>query len=190
VPSNAFTGHLLQLLADADHLDDAHGQLPAGIPGRPNRRAAICRAIVIVCVSAWEAYVEELVRECLTVLRPPVPPLGVWPALNAAVRAQIGRFNTPSADNVRMLISDVIGLQNVQHHWTWRNNTSAQAVTRLGVAMELRHQIAHGVNPRPGVSHFYASQLPDFFRRLGRATDRAVRQELVAVHGIANPWPP
>jgi hypothetical protein len=56
-----------------------------------------------------------------------------------------------------MLISDVIGLQNIQHHWAWQNNTSAQAVSRLGVAMDLRHQIAHGVNPRPVVSHFYAS---------------------------------
>ncbi len=85
-------------------------------------------------------------------LRPPAPPLGVWPALNATVRGQIGRFNTPNVDNVRTLLSDVIGLPNIQLHWTWQNNTSAQAVARLGLAMDLRHQIAHGVNPRPVVS--------------------------------------
>jgi hypothetical protein len=93
-------------------------------------------------------------------------------------------------ENVRLLISDVIGLQNIQHHWTWQHSTSAQEVARLAVAMDLRHQIAHGVNPRPFVSYFYASQLPRFFRRLGRTTDVAVRNELVAVHGIPNPWPP
>ncbi len=96
MPSNAFRSHLIQLLADADHLDDAHGQLPIGFPGRQARQAALNRAVVVICLSAWEAYIEELVRECLTVLRPPAPPLGLWPALNASVRGQLGRFNTPN----------------------------------------------------------------------------------------------
>src|SRR5262249_15338107 len=39
-------------------------------------------------------------------------------------------------------------------------------------------------------STFYSSQLPDFFRRFGRCTDRAVRDHLVNVVGIANHGPP
>jgi hypothetical protein len=190
VASNAFTGHLLPLLHDADHLDDASSQLPAGVPGRPLRVAALNRAIVVSCASAWEAYIEELVRESLTVLRPAVPPLGLWPAFNATVRGQLGRFNTPNTENIRMLVSDALGLQDIQTSWVWQNCTSAQAVQRLADAMALRHQIAHGVNPRPIVATFYSSQLPDFFRRLGRCTDRAVRAHFANVHGIANPWPP
>jgi hypothetical protein len=190
VPSNAFTNHLTQLLADANHLDDAHTQLPPGIPGRVARQAALNRAVVITCVSAWEAYIEEVVRECLGLLRPAAPPLGLWPALNASVRAQLGRFNTPNADNVRMLISDVIGLPDIRTAWAWQNCTSAQAVQRLTVAMDQRHQIAHGANPRPVIAHFYSSQLPDFFRRLGRCTDAGIRLHLVNVLGIASPWPP
>jgi hypothetical protein len=190
VASNAFTVHLLPLLRDADHLYDAAGQLPAGIPGRPLRVAALNRAVVVTCASAWEAYIEELVREALDVLRPPGPSLGLWPALNAAVRGQLGRFNTPNTENVRMLISDAIGLQDIQRSWAWQNCTSAQAVQRLAEAMTLRHQIAHGVNPRPIVATFYSSQLPDFFRRLGRCSDRAVRDHLVNVRGITSPWPP
>jgi hypothetical protein len=190
LPSNAFTDHLLRLLADADHLEDVHGQLRVGLPGRPARRAALSRAIVVMCLSAWEAYVEELTRESLQLLRPLGPALGVWPALNASVRAQLGRFNTPSADNVRMLISDSIGLQNIQTSWTWQNCSSVQAVQRLAEALDLRHRIAHGANPRPVVDHFYASQLADFFRRLGRCTDTATRNHLVNALGVANPWPP
>jgi hypothetical protein len=93
-------------------------------------------------------------------------------------------------DNIRMLISDAIGLQNIQTNWAWQNCTSARAEQRLAEAMTLRHQIAHGVNPRPIVSTFYASQLPDFFRRLARCTDRAVRDYFVNVLGITTPWPP
>ena len=188
--SFAFTNHLLSLLRDSEHLYDAACQLPSGIPGRPLRIAALNRAVVVTSVSAWEAYVEELVRESLNSLRPAVPPLGLWPALNASVRSQLGRFNTPNTENIRMLISDAIGLQDVQLYWTWRNCTSVQAVQRLAVAMTLRHQFAHGVNLRPVVATFYSSQLPDFFRRLGRCTDRAVRDHLVNVLGVANPWPP
>jgi hypothetical protein len=148
------------------------------------------RAVVVVCTSAWEAYIEELVRESLHVLRPPVPPLGLWPALNATVRGQLGRFNTPNTENIRRLLSDALGVQEVQTTWAWQNCTSAQAVQRLADAMALRHQIAHGVNPRPVVATFYSNRLPDFFRRLGRCTDRAIRNHFVNVLGIANPWPP
>src|SRR5262249_8155875 len=86
--------------------------------------------------------------------------------------------------------SDAIGLPDIQTSWAWQNCTSAQAVQRLADAMTLRHQIAHGVNPRPVVATFYSSQLPVFFRRLGRCTDRAVRDHFANVLGIANPWPP
>ena len=187
--SNAYTRHLLHLLGDADHLCDASTQLPVGVPGRPLRVAALNRAVVVVCVSAWESYIEELVRESLNVLRPAAPSLGLWPALNATVRGQLGRFNTLNTDNIRLLISDALGLQDVQTAWAWQNCTSDQAMQRLADAMSLRHQIAHGVNPRPVVATLYANQLPAFFRRLGHCTDRAVRDHFVNILGIANPWP-
>jgi hypothetical protein len=77
VASNAFTGHLVPLLRDADHLCVASGQLPGGIPARALRIAALSRAIVVTCVSAWEAYIEEVVRESLDALRPAAPPMAV-----------------------------------------------------------------------------------------------------------------
>ena len=187
--SFAWTDHLLPLLLDAEALIVAADQLPLAIPGRLQRVIAINRAIVVTAVSAWEAYVEELVRESLQAIRPPSPPLGLWPALNATIRGQLGRFNNPNTENVRLLIADALGLANLPTHWTWQNCTAAQATQRLRAAMELRHQIAHGVNPRPLVATAYASQIPDFMRRLGRATDRAVRDHLVTVLGIGAPWP-
>src|SRR5262249_15638366 len=109
LPSAAFTDHLLRLLEDVERLREIHARLPGGVPGRPGRRAALNRATVVLALPACEGHVEELVRLPLDLLRPPAPPLGVWSALNASVRAQLGRFNTPNPDNVRMLISDAIG---------------------------------------------------------------------------------
>jgi hypothetical protein len=190
LPSNAFAVHLRELLLDADELDDAHNQLRTGSPGRQYGLASLNRAAVVMSVSAWESYVEELMRESVRVLQPPGPPLGVWPALNAYVTSQLGNFNTPNPVNVERLIRNCLGLADIQLHWTWQNCTSPQAIQRLMEAMTFRHQIAHGVNPRPTIHNHYSSRLPDFFRRLARSTDNAVRLHLVAVHGVAVPWPP
>ena len=187
--SSALNNHLVPLLFDSDQIIEATSQLPSLIAGRAQRVAALNRAVVVTAVSAWEAYVEELVRESLVALRPAAPPLGLWPALNATVRGQLGRFNNPNVENVRLLLSDALGLADIQVSWAWQNCTTPQAVQRLTAAMKLRHEIAHGVNPRPVVSTFYASRLPHFFDRLGRCTDRAVRDHLVAVLGITHPWP-
>ena len=191
MPSNAFSVHLEQLLRDAEELDDAHTDLSTGNPGRQYGLASLNRSIVVVSVSAWESYIEELMREAVLALRPPGPPFGQpWPALNAYVAGLLGRFHTPNAHNVEQLIRNSLGLANVHIQWAWQNRTSAQAVQRLDEAMTFRHQIAHGVNPRPNIHNQYSSQLPSLFRRLARCTDFAVRSHLVNVHGHAAPWPP
>jgi hypothetical protein len=190
LPSQAFTDHLEQLLADAEELEQAHADLRTGKPGRQYGLAALNRAEVVVCVSAWEAYVEQLVRESLQVLHPPSPPHGVWQALHAFVEIQLARFHTPNRDNVRALLQQALGLPDIPLAWAWRNCTATQAMDQLAKVMRVRHEIAHGVNPRPILHHDYASWLPGFFRRLARCTDDAVRQHLIHAHGIAHPWPP
>ncbi len=189
MPSNALTGHLIPLLDDALDLDNAHSQLRTGRPGRPFRLAALNRSAVVMCLSAWEAYIDELVREALQALLPAGPSLGVWPIHNAWIRGQLGRFNTPSAENVRSILSDALGLPDIRPSWTWPPCTAAQAEQRLAHALRLRHEVAHGVHPRPAVVNQYSRQLPEFFRRLGRCTDAAVRNHLVGTHGVAHPWP-
>lgn len=187
--SNAFSIYLRQLLLDADDLDDAHTQVRTGNPGRQYGLAALNRAAVIMSVSAWESYIEELMRESVQALHPAAPPLGAWPALNAYVTNQLGRFHTPSPANVERLIRECIGLTSIQNAWTWQNCTSAQAIQRLTDVMTYRHQIAHGVNPRPIIHNHYSSRLPEFFRRLARCTDDAVRNHLISAYGVAAPWP-
>jgi hypothetical protein len=190
VASNAFDGHLEALLRDAAQLRTTARDLSAGLPGRLLRVNALNRAVVVICVSAWEAYIEELVRESLNVLRPSAPPLGVWSTHYASMQGQLGRFHNPNRENVRQLISDALGLFDIQTNWAWQNCTAAKAEERLKEAITLRNKIAHGVNPRPAVSSDYSRDLPAFFRRLGSCTDRAVHNHFTNVLGIANPWPP
>jgi hypothetical protein len=189
LPSNALSVHLDQLLGDASELDTIHSQLRTGLPGRQYGLASLNRAAVVISVSAWESCVEELVRESLQTLHLAAPHLAGWPALNAFILGEVGRFNTPNAQNVANLINRCLGLPDVRASWGWPNCTSAQAVEHLNRALGLRHQIAHGVNPRPVIHNHYSNWLPGFIRRLARCTDDAVRDHLVATHAVASPWP-
>lgn len=190
MPSNAYASHLEPLLLDADELLQAHRELRTGAPGRQYGLASLNRAVVVACISAWEAYIEELVRESLAAVRPPGITDPVWSLLRAPTLRTVQRFNTPNENEVRKLLTESIGVPDVTTSWAWRNSTVARARERLREAMNYRHQVAHGVNPRPVIHNSYSSELPNFFRRLGNCTDDAVRAYLVTTLGIANPWPP
>ena len=190
MPSNAFSVHLQQLLTDAEELNDAHARLRTGEPGRQYGLGSLNRATIVMSISAWESYIEELMRESLQALRPAAPPLGLWPALSASVLGLLGRFNTPNSANVAELIRNCLGLPDIRMSWGWQNCTPEQAVLRLDQALRYRHEIAHGVNPRPNILNPYSSQLSDFVRRLARCTDDAVRRYLIDMQGVASPWSP
>lgn len=189
MPSNALIITLAQMLGDAESLDDTHNRLSA-LAAPQNELDAITRAVVVACLSAWEAFVEALIVEAVDAMHPSAGPLGSWPSHKAIVLGETKRFNTPNPENVKALISLTLGLPDVTQGWSWQNHTVAMAIQDLTNAMRLRNQIAHGVNPRPAVLHPYSSQLPDFFRRLGHAADQTVRAHLVNILAVPAPWPP
>ena len=117
MPSNSFSVHLQQLLLDAEELEESHNQLRTGSRGRQYGLASLNRAAVVMSVSAWESYVEELTRESVLTLRPLAPDLGPWPALNAYVMGLLGRFNNPSPPKENQLFRDCFGLENVSNSW-------------------------------------------------------------------------
>jgi len=189
MPSKAFDNTLHAVLSDAQELVDAHASLKTGQPGRQWGLGALNRVAVAMCVAAWEAYVEELVRECLEALRPPAGgPLGVWPALNASVRSDLGRFNTPNSQNVRTLFSDGLGLTNITAAWTWTNASPESNARKLDAILKTRHLVAHGASPRPTVHNKEVQWIIFFVRRLAQCTDNAALEHLTVTLGI-NPGP-
>lgn len=189
MPSQAHTNHLDVLLADATELDTAHTRLRTGQRGRQWGLGAINRAVVVLCVSAWEAYLEEVVKESIESMRPAGHPMGSWPAMKATALSEIGRFNNPNVENTTKLFASSLGIADVTAIWGWRNCSRATAREYLNDALRHRHHIAHGVNPRPTIHNNYSGWLPSFFRNLGRCTDAAVREHLVTqLHISPAPW--
>lgn len=191
MPSKAFTHHLLALLEDADELLNAQQNLLAGTRRRRQwGKGALNRAVVVMCVSAWEGYVEQVVIEAMDTMRPAAgAPLSMWAVLNASARNLVGRFHTPDVDNVKKLINDALGLADITSFWSWRGCSVARARKQLSDALKLRHQIAHGVRPRPVILSRDAIGLLGFFRRIGIRSDAGIRDHLVNTLGITNPWP-
>lgn len=186
--SHAYTNYLEVLLADAIELNAAHTRLRTGQPGRQWGLGAVNRPVVVLCVSAWEAYLEELIKEAIETMRPSGPALGIWPALKAQTLSDAGRFNNPNVENAMKLFATILGLTDVTLAWSWRNSNRDSARGYLNEALSHRHQIAHGVSPRPTIHNDYARWLPAFFRNLGNCTDNAVRDHLVNSLGILAPW--
>lgn len=183
--SQALQTKLEAVLADAEELVKAHRRLRTGRAGRQYGLGALNRAVVVMCAAAWEAYVEDVAIEALDALRPGGPPLGTWPALRASVLSQIGRFHTPSSDNVRKLLAESFGLADVTAMWCWQGCTARTAVTTLDDFLKTRHETAHGSSPRPLVHNRYSTWLPGFVRRLAAKTDAALAAHLSAVLGTA-----
>lgn len=190
MPSKAFDDHLSAVLEDAGELLAAHTSLKTGERGRQHGLAALNRAAIVMCVSAWQAYVEEVVFESLEALRPAAgTPAGTWPVLNASGRTLVGRFNTPNSDQVLQLFVNSIGMPNVTANWSWKNCSPARASANLNAILTARHQSVHGTRPRPVVHAKWANWAVGFVQRLGRCTDDAVLAFLVETHGIAPaPW--
>lgn len=191
MPSKAFSHHLLALLEDADDLLETQQKLLAGTEGWKRwAKGPLNRAVVVTCVSAWEGYVEQVVVEAVDAIHPAAgAPLGMWPVVSASAKNLVGRFHTPNVDNVKKLINDALGLADITSFWSWRGCPVARARKQLSDALKLRHQIAHGVHPRPVIPSRVAISLLGFFRRLGSRTDSGIRDHLMHTFGIVSPWP-
>jgi hypothetical protein len=92
-------------------------------------------------------------------------------------------------EHTRELIRDCIGIDDITQYWRWKGTLPDNARQRLEKAIRLRQEIAHGTTPRPIVhNQQYARRLPDFFRRLGRATDVGITTYLNNDFGIHTGW--
>ena len=98
-------------------------------------------------VAAWEAYLEQLVREFFQVTADPLNPH--YNAIHTLLRdhstGALDRFNTPNADNARNLLIAYTAFDPYPV-WIWpaRNFNGVQVRDRLGEILKVRHSFAHG----------------------------------------------
>lgn len=116
--------------------------------GRRYRETTLNRAMVVLTVAAWQAYVQDLTRAILDTIQPPAgDPANVqFQLIRAATLTALGRFNTPDARNTCNLLANV-GFDPLPH-WSWKRGrwalTIDDATRSVDEWLRVRHTIAHG----------------------------------------------
>lgn len=134
-------------MGDPQNLIEIHRSLTQG-RGRRFREVTINRAIVVLTVAAWQAFVEDLADAILRTIEPPVadPSRSAWVLVNALTRGAIGRYSTPDVSNTRSLLANV-GF-DPQSSWSWGaghgRSSPADVARRIDEWLRVRHRIAHG----------------------------------------------
>lgn len=190
------------LLKNAKDLVEIHNRL-GGRPGRRFGEMSLNRAVVILTVAAWQAYVEDLARAALGILAP-TPQTLLYQLIRADTLNAIRRFNTPNSRNtIDLLIRtgfDPSVLWAFLTRWPWarlttgeifyqqKTWTSAQAIEELDIWLQVRHRIAHGrdlddpgirrilsgtASGKPSLRKVDAERCIAFMEALAKATDKA-----------------
>jgi hypothetical protein len=133
-------------MQDSRNLVEAHRALNPG-RGRRFRELSINRAIVVLTVAAWQAFVEDLLDEIVMHLQPPPGDLALphWRIIRAETTQAIDRFSTPNSEGTRDLL--LRGGFDPWPFWAWDGRwplTSPQARDRMNQWLRVRHAIAHG----------------------------------------------
>lgn len=159
-------------MTDPANLVAIHKKVKTGA-GKRVQELALNRAIVVLTVAAWQAYVQDITHEAMDLLKPAGPPMQQWNLTNAQVTRAIQLFSTPNAENTRDLLI-FVGF-DPRPFWTWKvgqeNLSSASACERMNRWLQVRHAIAHGHDALPDVPML--AKLKDGSRALGRANAEA-----------------
>jgi hypothetical protein len=133
------------------------------------------RAVVVLSVAAWQAYVQDLAREALHSFHVPQGEQGraAFLVLRAEVLNASHNFSTPNAENTRDLLLR-LGF-DPWPHWNWQAGPACFSTTKVRNCMNewlrVRHAIAHGHDELPDV--YVLPQLLSGGRTLHRSTAEA-----------------
>lgn len=160
-------------IQDVDRLIELYDQISRGkLTTAARRSSALKRAAVILSVTTWETYIEDIIRErfelrlkdqtspedfrsalCLGAQvwlngNPAPPDILKWTgdAWKETVRWQLSqdlqKLNTPNTQNIRKLTKHYLG-DDLTAHWKWRGVSPSSAQQRLDELIKLRGEFAH-----------------------------------------------
>lgn len=170
------------------------------IPRRTQQ--ALSHAALAVLVSAWEAYLEELVREFYSnVYRPTDAGFASLHTVALTTATQNSKkFNTPNWDNARQLLISNTGY-DPHPDWAWPSArmSTVDVKERLDQVLQVRHAFAHGF-PIPafdwtttptGATRLQGTdvvKLSSFFSHLVKRTDRGLKAHIGTRFGVLLAW--
>ncbi len=200
--SNSY-GRFKDALKDIEELEGFAKVKQTG-RGRRWHHSSLYKAGIVLTVAAWEAYVENVLKEAFTILEPHISAADkpMFRLREAELANLVKKLNTPNKENVLKLVEAALNVK-IESSWEWnvtsRRWSGTDVSKRLNGWLLVRHQIAHGgiigtSLPRElGIDDGkillkHMRGCKDTLTHIVDATDRALANHLVRSYGVPHAW--
>ena len=153
-------------------------------------------------VAAWNAYIDNLVRNFYDVIADSGNPKfdAIHTLAKGTVENALTRFNTPNWENTRNLLNQYTGYDPINDWGRSQTNMSLQQVhQRLNEILRVRHSLAHGSDMpaynwtqspsgRVRLTSKAIQETEAFFKNLVKVTDRGMKTHIEATYGLISIW--
>jgi len=106
---------------------------------------------------------------------------------DAAVKRYVSPLNTPRAEQVDGLFSDLLDLPKVSEAWAWHRSRADRSRSELSRLISRRGEIAHRVSAEVPVPKVAVERAVEFISYIANLTANRVRTHVYSVVG-AYPW--
>ena len=153
-------------------------------------------------VAAWNAYIDNLVRDFYDMIADSANPKfdAIHTLAKGTIENALTRFNTPNWENTRNLLSQCTGYDPINDWGGSQTNMNLEQVRqRLNEILRVRHSLAHG-SDMPAYNWTQspsgkvrltgkAIQKTDaFFKNLVKVTDRGMKTHIESTYGLTSIW--
>ncbi len=153
-------------------------------------------------VAAWNAYIDNLVRNFYDVIVDPANPEfdAIHTLAKGVVENALVRFNTPNWENTRDLLNQYTGYDPINDWGGSQGNMNLQQIhQRLNEILRVRHSLAHGSDmpaynwtQSPSRSVRLTSkaiqETEAFFKNLVKVTDKGMKEHIKDTYKLTNIW--
>ncbi len=167
-----------------------------------DERQVYYHAALTAYVAAWDAYINNLVRDFYDVIDDPFTLRfqAIYAIARQAAERALDRFNTPNWENTRNLLQRYTGYDPIGDWvWTRRGMVGLQVRERLNEILRIRHSFAHGFDMpaynwtqspsgRVRLTSEAIQETEAFFKNLVDVTDRGMKAHIELTYGIASVW--
>lgn len=108
----------------------------------PQNAEVLKRAGLIMALTAWETYVEDLIEEVVIGGKAHTDAGLAERFMQARLQEELKRFHNPNFDKTKKLFVDYAGV-DVTKHWKWSNYDPASAKKKLDGLLGIRGDIVH-----------------------------------------------
>lgn len=108
----------------------------------PQNAEVLKRAGLVMALTAWETYIEDLIAEVVLGGNKHTDAGHAERFMQTRLQEELKRFNNPNSEKTRKIFLDYVGV-DVTKHWKWNNYDPAAAKKKLDDLLGVRGDIVH-----------------------------------------------